>query len=439
MVLMESSEHAEQLTPWPVLERAKEVLRAEAVDDPRVMAIVLPIEIYFLQRLGPMERCDRRIDEVVALGARGAYTHNSPWIAMYYARSALARGQLDSAERMIRTSLSQDPNFLRFSQDSLAQLATCVLGHVAWLRGDIDQAAAHFGELVRANTTFRFEVCYARYVALARCHFAHGDAARAFDLLNGARTLAIEESLPALNVAASMAWLEMASLQDAPGLALLAEEFRLEERWAWARGDLALPWPVVEHVARARYFFLLAANRLEDAKETALAFKAKAHRLGFRASELTADAMYLQLHHGERVQRAEARALAALIGETRTLGLAQVCIELGPRMMTVLGAWLGQRPPAPGRDTDEAWVAALVERLGDRHRGRMQSVAGKLFTPREVDVLYELSKSSTTKAIARDLSLSPETVKHHLKAIFAKLGVGNREDAIREARVRHLI
>lgn len=439
LVLMESSEHAEQLAPWPVLERAKDMLRAEAVDDPRVMAIVLPIEIYFLHRLGPMERCDRRIDEVVALGMRGAYTHNSPWIAMYHARSALARGQLDTAERMIRSSLNHDPNFLRFNQDSLAQLATCVLGHAAYLRGEVEQAAGHFSELMRSHTTFRFEVCYARYVALARCHFARGEAARAFDLLNHARTLAIEESLPALNIAASMAWLEFSSVQGAPGLALIAEDFRLEQRWALVCDEPDAPWPVIEHIARARYFFLLATNLLDEAKETALVFKARAHRLGFRASELMADAMYLQLHHGERVQRSQARALEALLAETRTLGIAQVFAELGPRMMTVLGAWLGHRQSAPGLDTDDGWAATLLERLNDRHRGHMKSVAGKLFTPREVDVLYELSKSSTTKAIARDLSLSPETIKHHLKAIFAKLGVGNREDAIREARDRRLI
>lgn len=439
LVLMELSEHAEQLSPWPTLARAKDVVSAGAVDDPRLMAIILPIEIYFLHRLGPIERCERRIREVVALGERGAYTHNSPWVAMYHARSALARGQLDAAERLISLSLRQDANFLRYNQDSLAQLATGVLGHIAYLRGDIDKAAAHFGELQRADTTFRFEVCYARYVALARCHFAAGDAARAVDLLDEARTLAVEESLPALDIAAAMAWLELASLQGAPDLADLAERYRLEARWEWACRELDIPWQVVEHIARARYFYLLAHNRPDAAKETALAFKARAHRLGFRASELMADAMYLQLHHGERVQRGQAKALEALLAETRELGLAQPLVELGPRMMTVLGGWLGPRTGDAAAGDNERWAAGLIERLNEHHRERVQSVAGKLFTPREVDVLYELSKSSTTKAIARDLALSPETIKHHLKAIFAKLGVGNREDAIRAARERRLI
>jgi LuxR family transcriptional regulator, maltose regulon positive regulatory protein len=49
---------------------------------------------------------------------------------------------------------------------------------------------------------------------------------------------------------------------------------------------------------------------------------------------------------------------------------------------------------------------------------------------RERDVLSVLSAHATTKAIAKSLGLSPETVKHHLKRIFAKLGVHSRAEAL---------
>jgi LuxR family maltose regulon positive regulatory protein len=55
---------------------------------------------------------------------------------------------------------------------------------------------------------------------------------------------------------------------------------------------------------------------------------------------------------------------------------------------------------------------------------------------RERDVLGALSAHASTKAIAKHLGVSPETVKHHLKRIFSKLGVHSRDEALR--RVAHL-
>ena len=95
------------------------------------------MEIYFLHRYGPVERCERRIREIEEVFAGGAYTYNSPWIWTYHARSALARGDLAQAERSIRQSLQQDANFLNFRQDSLSRLVASLLGHIAYLRGEI--------------------------------------------------------------------------------------------------------------------------------------------------------------------------------------------------------------------------------------------------------------------------------------------------------------
>jgi NarL family two-component system response regulator LiaR len=54
-------------------------------------------------------------------------------------------------------------------------------------------------------------------------------------------------------------------------------------------------------------------------------------------------------------------------------------------------------------------------------------------TSREWEVLDLLCERKTTDAIAEDLYLSPETVRSHIKAIFRKLGVNSREDAVARA------
>jgi LuxR family maltose regulon positive regulatory protein len=60
-----------------------------------------------------------------------------------------------------------------------------------------------------------------------------------------------------------------------------------------------------------------------------------------------------------------------------------------------------------------------------------QSLEGwSSLSERERDVLSALSAHTTTKAVAKTLGLSPETVKHHLKKIFNKLGVHSRTEAL---------
>jgi LuxR family maltose regulon positive regulatory protein len=49
---------------------------------------------------------------------------------------------------------------------------------------------------------------------------------------------------------------------------------------------------------------------------------------------------------------------------------------------------------------------------------------------RERDIMLVLAAHASTKAVARALGLAPETVKHHLKRIYGKLGVHTREEAL---------
>lgn len=51
-------------------------------------------------------------------------------------------------------------------------------------------------------------------------------------------------------------------------------------------------------------------------------------------------------------------------------------------------------------------------------------------TPRQVDVLRMLVDGRSNKSIARALELSPSTVKTHLEAIFARLHVSSRTQAV---------
>jgi LuxR family transcriptional regulator, maltose regulon positive regulatory protein len=60
-------------------------------------------------------------------------------------------------------------------------------------------------------------------------------------------------------------------------------------------------------------------------------------------------------------------------------------------------------------------------------------------TAREREVLEVLAQGASNQEIAKTLVIAPNTVKRHVQAILAKLGVRNRTQAAARARHLHLL
>jgi DNA-binding CsgD family transcriptional regulator len=92
----------------------------------------------------------------------------------------------------------------------------------------------------------------------------------------------------------------------------------------------------------------------------------------------------------------------------------------------VLGVWVGAKLFArPGAAADFEPNDRARESLG--------------ITDREFDVLRLLAAGRSNKEIARQLEVSPNTVKTHVARLFGKLGTGRRTAAVRSARELGLI
>jgi len=63
----------------------------------------------------------------------------------------------------------------------------------------------------------------------------------------------------------------------------------------------------------------------------------------------------------------------------------------------------------------------------------------EVLTDREIDVLRMLQGSLSLNEIADELYISPNTVKTHAKAVYRKLGVSSRSEAVEIARGRLLV
>lgn len=88
-----------------------------------------------------------------------------------------------------------------------------------------------------------------------------------------------------------------------------------------------------------------------------------------------------------------------------------------------------------------AVAAGLTVRTPPRSR-RFEAeppVRPPLLTPRELEILVALGEGLSNKAVARRLGISQHTVKFHLEAVFAKLVVGSRAEAVAKGLRQGLI
>ncbi|MCB1896908.1 MAG: AAA family ATPase [Zoogloeaceae bacterium] len=135
--------------------------------------------------------------------------------------------------------------------------------------------------------------------------------------------------------------------------------------------------------------------------------------------------------------------LAAALRYGQANGMVRSFLDAGDEIGAIVARILGmpaERFAAIGLDV---WYAenlgrllglGLDDDLGDDRAAADARLAD--LRPRERDVLFLLSDGLSNKAIARNLSLSPETVKWHLRNIYRKLAVGSRIQAVRWAQ-RH--
>jgi predicted ATPase/DNA-binding CsgD family transcriptional regulator len=86
----------------------------------------------------------------------------------------------------------------------------------------------------------------------------------------------------------------------------------------------------------------------------------------------------------------------------------------------------------------QSWDDAILEAIQYAARKARRDTSGGL-TPRERDVLTELTKGATNKQIGVVLGLTPKTVTHHCAAIYRKLAVQTRAEATAYALQHHLV
>jgi len=118
-----------------------------------------------------------------------------------------------------------------------------------------------------------------------------------------------------------------------------------------------------------------------------------------------------------------AEAPAALVAAARAIGAAGFLSKGEPldRLIAAIVKLLAKERVFPPEQAADQALGQLSERLAT-------------LSPAQMRVLAGLARGQLNKQIAADLDLTEQTVKAHLTAVFRKLGVGNRLQAMLAVR-----
>jgi LuxR family maltose regulon positive regulatory protein len=225
---------------------------------------------------------------------------------------------------------------------------------------------------------------------------------------------------PSLRAYAAMQRVRIMLLHgDLPGAEAAAGDL---DRWAPDGADAPIARGQV-HAARGRWAQCLAELRVVG--EQGLPIRVPVYEVVHPM--LTALA-------SERLSQHPA-AIAALVRSLDVAaprGVVRPYREAGPAMRALLQGLHGRL-----RHHDD-FVGTILERWEavDRPGARAPRVAvdGVLLTQRELEVLRQLPTLMTADELATDQMVSVNTIRTHMRALYRKLGVRTRRDAVRRGR-----
>lgn len=314
--------------------------------------------------------------------------------------------------------------------------------------GDLVSARAHLEVAASlAEGAPMIESLHRWFVARSRVATAEGDGDRAVALLDQAEASYRPGFFPDVRpIAALRARVQVASGDLAPAAA-----------WAADRGigtaDEASYLREFEHLTLVR---LVIAQHREDPDEAALdAAMGLLARLGEAAEATGRHGSLLEIRlltalaqdvRGSREQAVQSLAVAwAQAPEPEAW--VQLFLDEGPAMMDLLrGA--EDAPDAGPHATRLLGHGAARGRPVDQGRSDVRSdlpdvglrtPSSDLLSGRELQVLRLLDSDLSGPQIARELFVSPNTLRTHTKHIFTKLDVTSRRAAVRRARERGLL
>jgi len=366
-------------------------------------------------------------------GGRGeAQGYLGRWGDFIVGLSYLWEGQALLAEKLLRPTLARAEVDLG-RRSPFACVIAALLAAGIWERND-----PHAGDLLanRLDVLERSalpEAVLLGYRTMARIASAEGAENRAIELMGALDAVGVARSLPRLRIA---------SLGEQ--VRLHARRFRAEtcrdlcaqidaqiaapdapQGPLWRRNVALLREVAFAHAAVAAQDWRRAADILGRAD--ALAQEVKLGRLHIELLGLRAWVL-------DRCGEKSLSLLREAVDVATAYGLLRVFDDAHP----ALGDWVRQALPAAAGPVPFG-PGFLATPLRSARPAPARPAPNMVLTPKEREVLTLLARHLSNKEIGLSMQVGEETIKWHMKNLFAKLDAGTRKQVVQRARILGLL
>jgi LuxR family maltose regulon positive regulatory protein len=325
-----------------------------------------------------------------------------------------------------------------------AALPASLIAQIRYEQGRLDEAEDIVIDrlpIINAAGMLDFAAC--AYFTLARVAARRLNMQRAFALLGQAETLGRTRRWDRLIAMAQFRRLQLNLAENRISEAGACLE-HLERLAAEYPAPIACAWsaiPFITAVGRAN--LALADNRLQ---ESIGILKTLHHEAETTNHRHVAFILAMQLSKAVLAANEPSEALETFCGVLRAAALAgidQMLLDGGPEIGELLLLFRDSKRRRGRSEELLPYVDNLMARWRERYESpQAQSakpiVVGSLST-RERNIIELIAQGQSNKEIARGLGIAPETVKSHVKHIFAKLDVDKRTRVITRAQSLGLV
>lgn len=361
-----------------------------------------------------------------------ALAHVARWGDFIVGLSYLWEGQVRLAENLLRPTLQGAEGELG-RRSSFACMLAALLAAAVCERGRPAEAAALLANrldvLERSGLP---ETVLLGYRTAARVAMAEGAEDRAIELLGAMHAVGVTRHLPRLRLVSLVEQLRIHArgYRAATCRALLVQveaffdEPGLPDGRLWRRSV-----ELLRHVAHA----LAAIGAQEWRRAVAPIDCAEALvrelRLGRQQIELLALRAFVLDRCGEDSRE----QLREVVDLADAMGLGRVFIDAHPD----LDAWARRSVESWGARSAAGSAAGATHapRPAARETPALRAAPSMALTPKEREMLELLARNLSNKEIGLALQVGEETIKWHVKNLFAKLDAGTRKQVVLRARI----